>query len=724
MKRKILIATIVALTISYLLCSFTVVYANDTETVTVSVSGASISQNGGGISISLSGDRTVCGGSVIVEFDTVLLQYLAATTSQNMTFADRVQDDGTVKLSFASAEALSNGTLLQLTFRAKGIGTSTVRIKDLILYDENGERVAATAEEATSVTYFEASQYTLSASYLTMTAGDTAALSLQAFPEGAINQSPVTWSSNDNSVATVSEEGIVTAVATGSTTIVCRVGDRAILRCTVSVTDKAVLRVDSLSALTGDEVVVKLTADRSQARLSAGSFNIIYDNTLLTLIETRKGTLLSSCSSTVNEAYADGTVRVNFASSIPLEAEADVLELHFKVIGESGYASVKAESMVMYDANHDRVEYAAQNGGVRVLTDSTVYISGTPNAEPLTDTGVSMDPYKNFHLSVDMNLEYALSSGSFDVTFDSEAFELVSATAGSALDGALVTINPKSEEGRVRVSFASSADILGTGTLLDLTMRPKTATFEETLSITNSKFYDTETAAMNVLLESLTVVNGLHEHEHIATVTDPTCTEEGYTTHTCACGDTYEDSRTDPLGHDIATHAAQAPTCTEIGWEAYEACSRCDHTTYKKLPATGHTETVDPAVEPTCTETGLTEGKHCSVCETVLEAQEEIPATGHTPGEWVMVTPPAVGVAGKEQSGCTVCGEVLEERTVPASESDTEPDTTSGLSDETESEAITDGSPGCLSALSLSSAAVWLVLLGACALGLKKRKHS
>ena len=38
-------------------------------------------------------------------------------------------------------------------------------------------------------------------------------------------------------------------------------------------------------------------------------------------------------------------------------------------------------------------------------------------------------------------------------------------------------------------------------------------------------------------------------HSHESVVTDPTCTEQGYTTHTCHCGDSYVDSYTDPLGH-------------------------------------------------------------------------------------------------------------------------------------------------------------------------------
>ncbi len=39
-------------------------------------------------------------------------------------------------------------------------------------------------------------------------------------------------------------------------------------------------------------------------------------------------------------------------------------------------------------------------------------------------------------------------------------------------------------------------------------------------------------------------------HSYEAVVTAPTCTEKGYTTHTCSvCGDTYTDSETEPTGH-------------------------------------------------------------------------------------------------------------------------------------------------------------------------------
>lgn len=44
----------------------------------------------------------------------------------------------------------------------------------------------------------------------------------------------------------------------------------------------------------------------------------------------------------------------------------------------------------------------------------------------------------------------------------------------------------------------------------------------------------------------------------------------------------------DSLGHNEVEYEAQAPTCTEIGWDAYVACTRCSYSTYEEIPANGH----------------------------------------------------------------------------------------------------------------------------------------
>ena len=78
-----------------------------------------------------------------------------------------------------------------------------------------------------------------------------------------------------------------------------------------------------------------------------------------------------------------------------------------------------------------------------------------------------------------------------------------------------------------------------------------------------------------------------HEHSYTAAVTPPTCTEKGYTTHTCACGDSYVDTYVDALGHawDGGTVTKQ-PTATETGVRTY-TCTRCSATKTETIPATG-----------------------------------------------------------------------------------------------------------------------------------------
>ena len=78
-----------------------------------------------------------------------------------------------------------------------------------------------------------------------------------------------------------------------------------------------------------------------------------------------------------------------------------------------------------------------------------------------------------------------------------------------------------------------------------------------------------------------------HTHSYKAVVTAPTCTEKGYTTHTCACGDSYVDAYTDALGHAWDEgKVTKAATETESGVKTF-TCTRCGETKTEVIPATG-----------------------------------------------------------------------------------------------------------------------------------------
>ena len=100
-----------------------------------------------------------------------------------------------------------------------------------------------------------------------------------------------------------------------------------------------------------------------------------------------------------------------------------------------------------------------------------------------------------------------------------------------------------------------------------------------------------------------------------------TCTSEAVYYKSCACGlasstETFTSGAIDPENHALVHHEAQAPTCTAVGWEAYDTCSRCGYTTKVEKQKTPHsygTPTyVWAANNASCTAT-----RTCTACQHV-----------------------------------------------------------------------------------------------------------
>ena len=218
------------------------------------------------------------------------------------------------------------------------------------------------------------------------------------------------------------------------------------------------------------------------------------------------------------------------------------------------------------------------------------------------------------------------------------------------------------------------------------------------------------------------------EHRFNIWLTDKAedCVNEGSKHSICDC-EARKDEKIPATGHTLQQVEATAPTCTDVGWETYEKCEKCDYTTYSELPAlghlydgsryvgdkTGHRELcardncavpkeltpvphqLSPWKEvkaPTCTQTGL-RSRGCSVCD--WAEMETVAALGHdyegadwtaltqghtracnrcglfeavqshTADEWTLQTAPTCEAPGVETAACTVCNYNLQ-RTVEA----------------------------------------------------------
>lgn len=85
---------------------------------------------------------------------------------------------------------------------------------------------------------------------------------------------------------------------------------------------------------------------------------------------------------------------------------------------------------------------------------------------------------------------------------------------------------------------------------------------------TENQWNEISIDSYNQPLLDATIHYNYHIHEYDSVVTDPTCTEQGYTTYTCECGDSYNDNYVDSLGHEYKS-VITPPNCTEQGFTTY-----------------------------------------------------------------------------------------------------------------------------------------------------------
>ena len=142
----------------------------------------------------------------------------------------------------------------------------------------------------------------------------------------------------------------------------------------------------------------------------------------------------------------------------------------------------------------------------------------------------------------------------------------------------------------------------------------------------------------------------------------PTCTEIGWDAYdTCSRCDYTTYVEKSALGHDRVSHDAKAPTCTEIGWDAYDTCSRCDYSTYVEKSELGHDRVSHDAKAPTCTAIGWEAYDTCSHCD--YTTYVELPALGHD--YQAKIIPRTCEDDGYTLHTCTRCADRYADTIVP-----------------------------------------------------------
>ena len=159
-------------------------------------------------------------------------------------------------------------------------------------------------------------------------------------------------------------------------------------------------------------------------------------------------------------------------------------------------------------------------------------------------------------LTVSLNNNTGFAGFSLMVDYDADVLTLTAFTQGDVLNA----VDPLGLESQTSVgiaNWATTTNTSGDGTLLYLTfsVNKGVSSGDYLVNLVANDFFSVNDSGMFLDYPcvinpgTVTVGSGEHDHKYTTVTTPPTCTDQGYTTHTCQCGDSYIDSYVAALGH-------------------------------------------------------------------------------------------------------------------------------------------------------------------------------
>lgn len=440
----------------------------------------------------------------------------------------------------------------------------------------------------------------------------------------------LTWTSSNADVASVDEDGLVTAKAPGVTTVTATTANGASVSCVVGVSDQLTytgLRLDF------DEMTTTMyfdsTIDLPGVYLEpygfalSGKHNIygtdgltwsVSDPTIADLDEYSKTTLVA------NKDSKSGDVTVT--------AEYQGMTASFTVHVGPYPGSVELYH-VWIQARSNRIFLQGKQGIVGVGRDGIHATDTAATSDDQIITFTNSDPnvvdLTNPVIRATSNRDMADECAFVDAKNPGSA--VITATATSTTQDTaqcFVTVVPKWYDGiqttqdTIHLKLGQGADLSQYLTLLDESgvvipeLNPVNYTsLDESILSVDASGHITALHTGTGMVRAL-----LNTGDYALIAVEVTC------------------------DHDHTTRTETPATCTEDG-SVTVICDDCDEVlSTETLPATGHSTVVKNAKDATCTEPGYTGDKVCTVCGETVKTGEVIPAAGHS----------------YKDGKCTVCG--------------------------------------------------------------------
>lgn len=218
----------------------------------------------------------------------------------------------------------------------------------------------------------EVSSLTLSTQSLTLTKGETAQLSVTIEPE-IVSDAKIEWSSSNDDIATVDENGLITAVTAGDVIITAKSGN-VTATCNVTVEplkpESLTFELTSVALLEGETRQLHVTVLPEE-----GDFDIewsvldpqiatITSGGLLTAISTGETTIIAKCGDLKAECKVIVTKKVIAVEEVSLSASTLTL-----TEGEEGVLTV---TILPADATDPKIEWSTSDATIATVEDGKV----------------------------------------------------------------------------------------------------------------------------------------------------------------------------------------------------------------------------------------------------------------------------------------------------------------------------------------------------------------
>ena len=220
---------------------------------------------------------------------------------------------------------------------------------------------------------------------------------------------------------------------------------------------------------------------------------------------------------------------------------------------------------------------------VSSLTDYTITLDGEevwPHAEAVdADWSVTADPMDSVICATTFRLHFGTETDLREKTISFAGRNILTyyGTKMAELTASLTV--PAATRHDVTVIGGSGSGSYEVGSQVTITAQPGLCQVFAYWASGNTRLEDpwSSTTRFRMPQGDVTVTAVYHwEHSYESQVTEPTCTEQGFTTHTCThCGDSYTDTPTDMIDHTFGEWVLSvAPTYLESGMET-RTCTHC-----------------------------------------------------------------------------------------------------------------------------------------------------